>query len=111
MGKHNLLWTVPLQVLLSSVFILAQVNTGTISGTVVDSTGAVLPRTNIALLNEETGISRTVTADSAGHYSAIALSAGSYQVTVTQEGFQTEVRKGIVLTVGQEAIVDVAMQV
>src|SRR3972149_1376814 len=90
---------------------LAQVTTGTISGTVKDSTGAVLPGTKVVVLNQETGITRTVQADAAGHYSAPALGLGNYQVTASLEGFQTEVRKGIVLTVGREAIVDFQLPV
>jgi carboxypeptidase family protein len=89
----------------------AQVTTGTISGTVKDSTGAVLPGAKVVLLNEETGISRTVETDMAGHYSAPSLSLGNYRVTATLEGFQTEVRRGIVLTVGREAVVDLALSV
>ncbi len=48
----------------------AQVSTGAISGTVSDSTGAVLPTAEVVVLNEDTGISRTVQADGAGRYSA-----------------------------------------
>jgi carboxypeptidase family protein/TonB-dependent receptor-like protein len=90
---------------------LAQVTTGTISGTVKDSTGAVLPGAQIVLLNEDTGISRTVRADAAGRYSASSLSLGKYRVTATLEGFQTVVRTGLVLTVGQEAVVDLSLSV
>ena len=90
---------------------LAQVTTGTISGTVKDSTGAVLPGTKVVVLNQETGIARTVQADAAGHYSAPSLGLGNYQVTAGLEGFQTEVHKGIVLTVGREAIVDFQLSV
>src|SRR5262249_3444926 len=85
--------------------------TGAISGTVKDSTGAVVPGAKIVLLNEETGISRTVETDSSGHYSAPALSLGSYAVTGTREGFQAEVRRGMVLTVVREAIVDLSLAV
>jgi len=89
----------------------AQVTTGTISGTVTDSTGAVLPGTNIVIQNEDTGISRTVTTDSAGRYLAPSLTLGNYRVTATLQGFQSEVRTGIVLTVGREAVVDLKLTV
>lgn len=100
-----------LWVLLFSGIAQAQVSTGTISGTVKDSSGAVLPGAKVLLLNEETGIARTVQADADGHYSALSLSVGSYRVTVTQEGFQTEIRTGIVLTVGREEVVDTSLTV
>ena len=48
----------------------AQVTTGTISGTVADSTGAVLPGAKIEVQNEGTGAVRTVIADATGHYTA-----------------------------------------
>src|SRR6266404_4240204 len=90
---------------------LAQVTTGTVSGTVKDTTGAVLPAAKITLLNEDTGISRAVQSDASGRYSASSLSLGSYRVTATQDGFQTQVRSGIVLTLGREAVVDLVMAV
>ncbi len=84
----------------------AQMTTGTISGTVSDSTGAVLPGAEVVLLNEDTGIVRTTQADEGGRYSAPSLSLGNYRVTATLAGFQTEIRSGIVLTVGRQAIVN-----
>ena len=89
----------------------AQVTTGSISGTVTDSSGAVLPGVKIELMNEGTGTIRTVSTNSAGRYSAPTLAVGSYRVTGTLEGFQTEVRNGIGLTIGREAIVDMKLQV
>jgi len=89
----------------------AQVTTGTISGTVIDSSGAVVPGANIAILNEDTGISRSVQADAAGRYSAPSLGLGNYRVTASKEGFQSETRTGIVLTVGREAVVDFRLSV
>ena len=111
MEKQKLSWIFLVLVFLFGGIALAQVTTGTISGTVKDSTGAVLPGAKVVLLNEDTGISRTVQTDSAGHYSAPSLSLGHYQVTAGLEGFQTEVRRGIVLTVGREAVVDSVLAV
>ena len=95
----------------SGQVLLAQVTTGTISGTVTDSTGAVLPGAKVVILNEDTGIPRTVQPESAGRYLAPGLSLGKYRVTTSLEGFQTEVRSGIVLTVGREAVVNFQLQV
>ena len=89
----------------------SQVTTGTISGTVRDASEAVLPGAKITVLNEDTGIARSVVADAAGRFTAASLAVGNYKVTATQEGFQTEVRSGIVLTVGRQAVVDFQMQV
>src|SRR5262245_36942301 len=83
-----------------------QGTTATISGTVMDSTGAVVPGTKIVLLNEETGISREVAADETGRYTAPSLGLGNYRVTASKDGFQTQVRSGINLTIGRQAIVN-----
>ena len=100
-----------LLVSLSAVSVFGQEVTGTISGTVKDSSGAVLPGAQVEVLNSDTGIARTIQTDANGHYAALLLPLGSYQVTVTSQGFQKEVRSGIVLTVGREAVVDLAMAV
>jgi len=95
----------------SAQLTLAQVNTATISGTVHDASGAVLPGVSVAIQNQDTGISRTVTTNEAGRYSAPALTLGNYQVTAELQGFQSQVRSGIALTVGREAVVDFTLAV
>jgi len=97
--------------LLRGEILPAQVTTGTILGTVTDSTGAVVPGAPITLKNVETGISRTVTSDAAGRYQAPQSALGNYEVTVEAAGFQIMVRSGITLTLGREALVDFALQV
>ena len=84
--------------LLSSVHGNGQGTTATISGTVSDSTGAIVPGTRIVILNEETGSSREVGSDETGRYTAPALGLGNYRVTASKDGFQTQVRSGITLT-------------
>ncbi len=91
--------------------VLAQVNTATIAGTVSDESGAVLPGANVVLTNQDTGITRTVTANAAGRYTAPALSLGNFEIRAQLAGFQTAVRSGIVLTVGRVAVVDLTLQV
>lgn len=89
----------------------AQTSTGTISGTARDSSGGVLPGVEIVILNVDTGIARTVQTDTDGRYAAVSLSLGHYRVTGKRDGFNTEIREGIELTVGQEDVVDLAMTV
>ena len=80
-----------------------QVTTATISGTIRDETAAVLPRADVTVRNVETGVTRTVATDERGRYQAPNLSLGNYEVQVRLTGFQSAVRSGITLTVGQEA--------
>ena len=88
-----------------------QVTTGTISGTVTDSTGAVMPGAEVVIYNEETGLTRNAHTDARGHYSAPSLQPAMYRVTATISGFQTQIRFGIQLTVGREAVVNLSMSV
>ena len=98
-------------VLFPFLFVYGQVTTGTISGTVTDSTGGAIAGSQVVVLNEDTGVPRTLQTDAAGRYSAPSLLPGKYRVTASLPGFQTEVRTGIQLTVGREAIVNFELSV
>src|SRR5262249_26403174 len=87
---------------------LAQLDTGTISGTVADQTNAAIPGASVSIKNIDTGIARRLVTNEAGRYEAVALPVGTYEVTVSLAGFQTLVRGGITLTVGRNAVVDIA---
>jgi hypothetical protein len=102
--------TVLLLGILASVPAGAQVAGGAISGTVTDSSGAVIPSAQISINNVATGVSRTDTANSDGFYNAPNLLPGTYDVTFTAPGFKTEVRRGIVLTVGAAQVLNLTMQ-
>ena len=102
---------VGLLVLLSAAGVSAQTVTGSISGTVRDSSGLVLPATRVEVMNTDTGVARTLQSDGSGYYSAVLLPLGMYKVTATLQGFQTEARTGIELTVGREAVVDLTLSV
>ncbi|PYX35720.1 MAG: hypothetical protein DMG75_13070 [Acidobacteria bacterium] len=89
----------------------AQVAGGTISGTVVDSSGRVIPGAQISITNVDTGVSRSAATNEEGLYTAPNLLPGSYDLKFSAPGFKTEVRSGIVLTVGAAAVLDLTMQV
>jgi hypothetical protein len=96
---------------LSAAFVHAQ-DTASLTGTVRDSSGASVVNAQVAVANAEKGISRNTKTNSEGEYSVPALPApGSYNVTVTAQGFTKYVAKGVVLDVAQKARVDVALQV
>jgi len=90
---------------------MAQFTTGTISGVVRDESGAVLPRSTVTVRNVETGATRVLTANEVGRYVAAQLPLGAYEVQGEMSGFSTEVRQGIRLTVGREAVVDLTLRV
>jgi len=89
----------------------AQTTTGSISGTVTDETGGVLPGVDIVLTNTDTGASRTVISDDEGRYRGPNLTLGNYEVEAALAGFQTSVRSGIQLTVGREAVVNIQLSI
>ena len=85
--------------------------TATLSGIATDASGAVLPGTQITVTNTSTGVQRSLTADTAGRFLVSQLPPGPYEVTGTLSGFETLVRRGITLEVGQEANLTLAMKV
>jgi carboxypeptidase family protein/TonB-dependent receptor-like protein len=91
--------------------LMAQLTTGSISGTVTDQTGAAVPGATVTLKNTETGISRSAVSGPTGRYDASSLPLGTYEVSASLSGFQTVVHPGIELTVGKNAMVNFALQV
>jgi Carboxypeptidase regulatory-like domain len=106
-GFHAL--ALGLGVLLLSLPAFAQLNLGSITGTVTDSSGAVIVGAKVTVTDVERDVSRTLTSDNAGQFSATSLTPGSYSVRAEFTGFQTLNRTGISLGVGQAVRVDLAM--
>ena len=88
-----------------------QVAGGTLSGTVTDASGAVIPNAQVAITNTATGVTSTTSTDKAGLYSAPNLVPGTYEVTISAAGFTTQVQTGITLTVGAEQVLNATMKV
>jgi hypothetical protein len=87
-----LLPTIPL--LVAGPRALAQSDTSSISGTVTDPSGAVVPNAKITAKNDATGQVRNVTSNSVGAYTITNVPSGSYTVSVEAQGFQTAVQQG-----------------
>ena len=98
-------------ILLSSSLVFAQGSTAAITGSVTDTSGAVLPGTMVAVKHLDTGLARVVESDSSGNYSIPSLPIGEYELTAEKTGFQRELRRGINLLVAQEAVVNLTLQV
>ncbi len=94
-----------------NVDVQAQVAGGTITGTLVDSSGRVIPNATVSITNAATGINRTVTTNEDGAFTAPNLLPASYELTFTAAGFKTDIRRGIELTVGATVTLSVTMQV
>src|SRR5690242_15455434 len=88
-----------------------QAITGTLSGTVKDASGALLPGVTIEVQNTDTGVDRMLTTDERGYYVVPNLNPGNYQVSASLPGFQTEIRRGFSVNVGQTAVIDLTLKV
>lgn len=97
--------------LLVSFAVQAQQNTAELSGSVSDANGAVLINTKVTVRQPLTGATRVTHTNSVGIYTFTQLPLGVYSVSVSQTGFQTEVREGVELTVGQRARLDFSLKV
>jgi Carboxypeptidase regulatory-like domain/TonB-dependent Receptor Plug Domain/TonB dependent receptor len=95
----------------SSFPVCAQVSGGTISGVVMDPSGAVIPDAKISIKNIATAFTRDVSTDAVGFYAAPNLLPGDYEVTSSALGFTTQVRTGISLSVGAQQTLNLRMQV
>ncbi len=82
----------------------AQTPTATISGTVTDTTGAVVDGAEVTVKNVEAGLIWSMKTDMGGRFRTAELRIGNYEVDVTKAGFKEVVHKGITLTVGSEAV-------
>src|ERR1700692_4094165 len=89
----------------------AQVAGGTLSGTVTDQSGAGVPEAQISIKNIATGVSRVVSSDPAGFYSAPNLLPGTYEITTAAQGFASAVLTGVTLTVGAQEVLNLTLQV
>ena len=83
----------------------------TLVGRVTDQSGAIVPATKITILNTGTNESRSAVVGENGEFVFTQLAPGSYTMTAEHEGFRKDIHSGIVLEVGQEARIDIALQV
>src|ERR1700738_1636263 len=86
-------------------------DTGSITGTVKDPSGASISNAEVVVSSADHGIDRRTVTNSSGDYNESGLPGGTYDVSVTAGGFKKYQAKGVVLRVAEKARVDVALQV
>src|SRR5438132_5064365 len=89
----------------------AQVEDGTISGTVQDTSDAAIGAAKVTIVNVQTQVKRTVVVNARGFYSVPNLLPGMYSIAAEAQGFKTVVRSGVTLTVGAQMSVDLELPV
>jgi hypothetical protein len=88
-----------------------QRTTGTISGTVKDATGAIVPGAEVTATNQDTGVVRSTITNDAGFYSLPNLLIGTYNVSATMSGFKKTEIKDVKLDVSQDRVVDFSLTI
>lgn len=109
-AKRIQFFVLALTAILACPFIHAQVTTGSIRGTVHDSTGAVVPGATITITDTGKGTSSVVKTDGEGEYNVQFLIPGTYNVSVEQTGFKRSVSSNVVIDIDQKARIDFALE-
>jgi outer membrane receptor protein involved in Fe transport len=106
------IWVFFLTILLLALSgsLYAQTTTATLSGTVHDTSGAVIPEAKISVRNTSTDASRETTTDGGGRYYLTNLGPGEYEVRAERDGFKTA-QSNVTLTIGGAAILDLTLPV
>jgi len=107
-GTHRFIAGLAALLLLAGLA-LGQVKSSTITGTVTDPSGAVVPGADVVVINQETNAQVAVQSNASGEYTVPYLPAGQYSVSVTMQGFQTFRKTGIVMGTGTTVREDVAL--
>ena len=108
--KSTALLAAVLLVVVCCKFALAQ-SVASISGRVEDASGAAIPSASVTVTSLETGAARTVSTDATGTYRVLSLPVGLYEVKAEKEGFKVALKTGMNVVVGQQAVVNLALEV
>jgi hypothetical protein len=97
--------------ILAAIPSAAQLPTGTILGTVKDSSGASIPGAMVTLRNTDINLTKTATTEVDGSYRFPELPVGHYEIKAEAPGFRTETHTGLNLEVTQQGVINFALQV
>ena len=91
---------------LFSVGAWSQTQLATVSGTITDPTGAVMPGVSVTIVSQGTGLKRNVLTDTAGEYHFPGLPTGNYSLRIEKTGFQSRLREGVQLNSAVEVTIN-----
>jgi hypothetical protein len=104
-------WRLAALALVCASLVFGQQSSGTISGTVTDPQGAVVPGAEIAVRNTATNAVFSASTNESGFYTAPGLPVGEYEISAESEGFKKALRSGVTLQVNQNAQVNITLEV
>lgn len=93
----------------SILFAQAGLTEGSLSGTVTDTTGAVIPRASITLYSQDHSITRNATTAADGTYTVVALASGTWEAHVTAAGFRAYENSQIAIAIGRNTRLDIRL--
>src|SRR5881397_2408831 len=96
---------------LPTCLVFAQTSTATILGVVKDTSGALIPGVSITVKHTDTGQTRTAISSDSGSYNVPLLPVGAYEISTMMPGFKQQVRTGVNLVIGQQAVIDLTLEV
>src|SRR4051812_24717834 len=111
MKTRQIFLRIALLAMLSTMPILGQGDRGQITGTVTDSSGAIVPNARVTVVQKNTNTAYKVVSSSAGVFTLPSLAGGDYQVTVEKEGFKNSTVDGVEVPPGGSVGVDIKLEV
>jgi Carboxypeptidase regulatory-like domain/TonB dependent receptor len=108
---HRIVTGLAVFILAAAIPLAAQLPTGTILGTVKDTSGASVPGAMVTVKNTDTNLSKTAITEADGGYRFPELPVGHYEMTATAAGFRTETRAGLTLEVTQQGVINFTLQI
>src|SRR5215831_12409272 len=109
--RYLLGWMLVVCLFVSPAVGQSQLGTGAISGTIQDSTGAVVPDVQVTITQKETGLTRTVQSSASGQFLAPVLPTGTYHVIATKPGFANLDQDNVTVDVGGTAHLQMTLKV
>ena len=109
--KRNCILAACAALILTAATALGQVNTGTISGTIADSSGGLIPGAQLKATNTDTGQTLVTQSNASGYFVFALLQIGHYKLEAAASGFKSTVRNDLTLLAGQEIQLNLQLEV
>jgi Carboxypeptidase regulatory-like domain/TonB-dependent Receptor Plug Domain len=97
--------------LMTTLNLQAQLEQGSLTGTIKDPSGAVVPNVPVTLTNGATGVAQNAVSTSTGTYSFVAVNAGTYTLKATANGFEAYIANNVQIHVAQTANIDIKLSI